>query len=697
MKPVRIALAASAGLAGLALALSQGAGADTRREADKLTYHYDAGRQGWYDGESELTPQAVAGPAFGQIWQSPVLDGFGEVPARLFASPLYIADLAFDAGPFAGKALPLAFAVTSTGYAYAIHAGPDAGRNAGAAPGAILWKRRLTETPCQDGQMGNLSTPVIDRAAGRLYVTSCRDDWVWDVHALDLRTGAEIAGWPLEVSARTVTADVNRNGTSHFVAGQTYFQRGALNLSADGGKLYVAFGPDMQGFLVSLDTGADGRAKPAITSAFSSMPSETMQQGGMWGASGPAIDGEGRIAIASGASVLNALNQGGIPGIYPDVDHAWGQSILQLRDEPGKGPGTGLTLIGAFSPFNYCQTAASDIDIASSGVVAFDLPAGSSRTVHLLGLGAAKQGLAYLLDREHMPGNVTRRHACSSDPASDGSLLDPAVQPAFGSRGPTLVFGPYSDTIGMGNSAKSRSVLAHFRSRDGADYLYFAGSAKEGEDFGTNVPPSLVRARVVAEPGKDAYLRVDAREMSVTLQNPGPPVVTSHGGEGGVVWVLDPNAPRSVDVYQKDAPGARLHAFDAQTLKPLWNSGNALYTSGKYNEVAAMDGMVIVGTDRLQAFGLRTATTPRFADAPVRKAVATSDAAVGKAVYDARCSSCHSAASSGAPPVTVLATYPLERIVSVLTEGKMKEMAAGLSRDHVRAVAEHVRAQGAQH
>lgn len=669
--------------------------APSRLAPSKLTYHYSAGREGWFDSETRLTPATVSGPEFGQIWQSPQLDGFGDVPARLFASPLYVGDLAFAKGAFAGRRLPIAYAVTSTGYAYAIHAGEDAAQNGGAEAGAILWKRRLTETPCQNGQMGNLSTPVIDLVARRLYVTSCRDDWVWDVHALDLRTGDELPGWPLEISSRTVTPDVNRNGTSHFVPGQIYFQRGALALNGDGSRLYVAFGPDMQGFLVSVSTGQgqgeSGKTtvNPTIASAFSSMPSEKMEQGGMWGASGPAIDREGRIYIASGASVLNALNQGGIPGIYPDQDHAWGQSILQFRDEASKG----LVLTGTFSPFNYCQTAASDIDIASSGAVAFDLGPGRSKTPHLLGLGAAKQGLAYLLDRDHMPGNVTRRHACSTDPSSDGSLLAPGVQAAFSTRGPTLIFGPYSDSVGMGNSAKSRSALAHFRSADGDDYLYFAGSAKDGKDFGTNVPPSLVRARVVAQPGRDAYLSVDAQEMTVTLQNPGAPVVTSHDGRDGVVWVLDTNVPRSVDIYQPDAPGARLHAFDARTLQPLWNSGNALYTSGKYNEPAVMNGIVLVGSDRLQAFGLRRRDTPAFADAPLHTITATSDKSVGKAVYDARCASCHSAASSGAPPLTTLAAYPLDRIVAALTNGKMQEMASGLSRDHIRAVAEHVRGQ----
>lgn len=647
---------------------------------DKLTYHANAAREGWNDRERMLTPAAVAGGQFGEIWQSPRLDFHGSTPPRLFASPLYVSALHFDEGAQAGRTLRVAFVVSSTGYAYAIHAGQRADLPAG----TILWKRRLTADPCQDGQFGNLSTPVIDRAANRLYVTSCRGDWIWDVHALDLRTGKEASGWPVEISHRTVTAQVNRNGVSRFVPGQIYYQRGALNLSRDGGRLYVAFGPDLQGFLVSVDT-----ASARVGSAFSSMPRADLQQGGMWGASGPAIDAQGRIYIATGASFLSALEKRGIPGVFPEVAGAWGQSILQFRDDPRAG----LRLTGTYSPFNYCQTAASDIDIAGSGAVLFDLDRGSASTPHLLTLGAGKQGNAYLLDRDHMPGGTRKRHACSTDPASDGSLLAPGVQPELKSRGPVVVFGPYSDSIGMVNSAKSRATLAHFRNRLGEHYLFLAGSAKTGPDFGTNVPPSLVRVRVVTHRGEPAYLKVDGREMTVTMQNPGSPVVSSNGGENGVVWVMDTNVPRSVDIYQPDAPGARIYAFDARSLKPLWQSGDALFTSGKYNEPAVVDGMVLVGTDRLQAFGLRAAgaAAPRL-----QHPVVASAANAGKALFDGRCAACHSKAGSGAPPVSVIAGYAQGQIVDALKVGKMKEMGSGLSDAQLAQIAAYVRSGAAR-
>ncbi len=667
--PLVVALAAAMSLSACSFGGEAGAG------VDKLAYHFGPAREGWNDAEALLTPESVAGDSFGLVWQSPQLDPYKDVPARLFASPLYVDGLDFTQGDLAGQQGPVAFVASSTGYAYAIAAGALGEK----APGDILWRRQLTASPCLDGQMGILSTPVIDKGKGRIYVTSCTGEWLWHIHALDLQTGEPVSGWPLEVSPRTITSDLNRNGATRFVEGQPYIQRGALNLSADGTRLYVAFGPDMQGWLLSVDTD-----EPKVASAFSSMPQSDMQQGGMWGSSGPAIDAEGRIYVATGASFANALANGGIAGVFPDHDHAWGQSILQFRDSAEQG----LELTGTYAPFNYCQTAASDIDIAGSGPVLFNLEEGQSSTSHLLALGAGKQGNAYLLDRDNMPGDLIRRQPCSTDGSTDGSLLAPEVQPELGTRGPVSIFGPYSDTIGMANSAKSRSTLAHFRDRDGNHFLYLSGASKTGPDFGTNVPPGLVRVQVLFEDGDHAFLRKDLAEMTQTLQNPGSPVVSSLKGENAIVWVMDPNVPRSTDLYDPAAPGGRLYAFNAQDLSLIWKSGDEMRTSGKYNEPAVVNGMVLVGTDRLQAYGLRpTGFDEATLDLPVRQASA-SEGPSGPSLFRSRCASCHGTATAGVPPMEVIAALPRNQIISSLKDGKMREMAAGLSDAEVEAIAE---------
>ncbi|KPF90805.1 hypothetical protein IP81_14195 [Novosphingobium sp. AAP83] len=655
------------------LALDPPSARSASNHTDKLMFHVSPTREGWNAAEYVLSPDAVASAAFGQIWQSPVFDSAGSAPPRLFASPLYLGALDFRSGPLARQTAPVVYAVASTGYAYAVLASGRGDLSAG----SVLWRRKLTPRPCQNGEMGNLSTPVIDRKAGRIYVTSCHDNWAWNVHALDLRTGDELPGWPLEISHRTVPANVNRNGATRFEPGQVYLQRGALNLSADGGRLYVAFGPDMQGFLVSVDT-----RKARLSSAFSSMPRSDMQQGGMWGSSGPAIDAQGRIYITTGASFASALEKRGIPGVFPESDHAWGQSILQFADDRKKG----LRLTGTYSPFNYCQTAAADIDIASGGAVVIDIDSHATGTPQLLAQGAGKQGVAYLLNRNRLPGGTTRRHACSTDSETDGSLLAPMQQPELGKRGPVVVFGPYSDSIGMVNSAKSRSTAAHFGAADGGHYLYFSGSSKTGPDFSANIPPSLVRLKIVTRPGQPAYLVRDAEEMTVTLQNPGSPVISSSGRNGGIVWVLDSNVPRSANVYLPETRGAKLYAFDAITLKLIWHSAEALHPSGKYNEPAVVDGMVLVGTDRLQAFGMRQSGTPQFA------AVTTTKSAVsaGFALFQARCASCHAQTGTGAPDRQTLKQMEQARVIEAMTSGKMQALAEGLAPAEINEIARYL-------
>ncbi|MEL0209623.1 MAG: hypothetical protein VW891_03390, partial [Novosphingobium sp.] len=135
---------------------------------DKTTFHGNAAREGWNRAETVLTPETVASGAFGQIWQSPVFDSAGAAPPRLFASPLYLASVMQRSSPLTGQSVPVAYAVASTGFAYAVLAADRGGLSAG----SILWRKRLTETPCQNGEMGSISTPVIDKVAGRIYVTS---------------------------------------------------------------------------------------------------------------------------------------------------------------------------------------------------------------------------------------------------------------------------------------------------------------------------------------------------------------------------------------------------------------------------------------------------------------------------------------------------------------------------------------------
>jgi mono/diheme cytochrome c family protein len=568
---------------------SSSAGGEERR-VDKTTYHNNPQRTGWNSDETRLTPELISSDDFGLLWQSPKLDSFNGTTPRLFASPIYVD--AVDV-PNVSTKLSLVFAVTTTGYAYAI----STISNDVVQAGQIVWRNRLTSSPCGNGTGGNLSTPVIDISSQSIYITSCTqtsEQSQWNVHALELGSGNERSGWPVDIGTAAVNRPgLNRNGDNKLRPDRPNVQRGALNLNPDGTRLYIAFG-EPTGWLLSVDT-----KTPKLASVFSSTASSDEEQGGMWASGGPAVDPQGRVYMATGANFAYTVANRGVAGVAPNSPHNWGQSILQWSDDPQ----TGLKLEGSYSPYNYCQTAAKDIDLGSSGAVVIDLPRESTGTPRLLALGGGKQGNAYLLDRDKMPGDTKIRHPCSDNPQTDLSLLAPEQQPHFNAQGPINVFGPFSDEIGMIDQAKSRSTAAFYLNGRGQASLFVSGSTKTGANFSVSAPPGLALVNIVTSPGNPAFLRVDRLEKTVTFQNPGSPVVSSNGGRNAVVWVLDANAPRTANLFSKDARRAVLYAFDAENLKLLWNSKDALFPSGKYNEPAIVNGLVLVGTDRIQAFG----------------------------------------------------------------------------------------------
>jgi len=639
---------------------------------DVLTFHRDAARSGWHGRETRLTPAVVAGPGFGLRWQSPPLHADGDAPPRLYATPLYLDRVTLSAGPYRGQRFAIVIAATSNADVYAINAAPSGD----VAAGRILWRARLA-APCRlqpaplDGvATGILSTPVIDRERGTLYVTACDERQRWQAYALDIASGAVRPGWPLRLDEAALNA-VNRNAGPAPVPPRRRFdfrvQRGALALGADGARLYVVFGETETGWLVSIDT-----RSARIASAFAASAMPHRGSGGIWGAGGPALDAAGRIHVVAGT---------GFDG-YVDQPNDWTQSLLQLVDDDARG----LRLVGTYTPFNHCSSAKHDVDLGSGGAALLPVAAGGKR---LLVIGG-KQGNAYLLDADRLPGRLDRRPPCSDDSASDGSLLPPQPQPQSqplfgGRRGPLNAFGPYSEQDAALDLARARSVPAAMRDGEGRLAVFMTGNTRAALGSAESVPPSLLRLQVVDEAGAAPYLAVQQRQATVALANPGSPVVSSDGPRHAIVWVLDENARRSAALAGAGAPAPVLHAFDGETLQPLWRSApGQLHTSGKYNEPLIARGQVIVGTDRIQAFGLGADAAP--AAAPVTTPVTTVNADPAT-IWAQRCAVCHDQPQGNIPPRALLAQQPPARIVDALTGGLMQPQAAGLSAAQIDALA----------
>lgn len=631
-------------------------------EADVLTFHHDAQRSGWFRQEVRLTPAAVAGGNFGLRWQSPPFAGDGDSPPRLYATPLYVDRITITAGQHQGETFSAVFAASNNGEVQAV----NSAQAGDLAPGRVLWRTRLP-SPCRlqpaplDGvATGVLSTPVIDLQRQRLYLTHCDERQRWQAYALELGSGAVLPGWPVRLDEAALNA-ANRNAGPTPVPPRRRFdfrvQRGALNLSPDGSRLYVAFGETETGWLVSIDTAGAG-----IHSAFAAVAMPHRGSGGIWGAGGPAVDEAGQVYVVTGT---------GFDGFF-DQPHDWTQSLLKLSDREAAG----LQLVGTYTPFNHCSSAKMDIDLGSGGAML--LP---GRDVPPLLVIGGKQGNAYLLDRDRLPGRLDRRPPCGGHPSSDGSLLPPGPQPQFGARGPLNVFGPYSEEDGALDIARARSVPAAFRGDDGRWSVYLTGNTRAASGSADALPPSLVRLTVEDAAGAQPHLRLERTQDQVVFGNPGSPVVSSRGGHDAIVWVLDENARRSAPLVGAGAPAPVLHAFDATSLKRLWHSApGVLRTSGKYNEPLIARGQVIVGTDRLQAFGLGATAPQAAATAPVTGTDAAS-------IYTQRCAACHEQPQGNVPPRALLATRPLAQIAQALQSGVMRPFAEGLSAAQIDALA----------
>ncbi len=167
----------------------------------------------------------------------------------------------------------LLYAGAGTGVVYAIDADT----------GATVWSKQLGSTTfqCTPGHTtywGIEGAGALDRAHNLLYIP----DGANNVHALDLGTGAEAAGWPVNVAPLN-NLDFIHNG---------------LNYNAKNGMLYVGTSSvcdvaPWHGRLTAINT-----ATATIVNTFLTVPAG--EGGGIWGYGGAAVDsGTGNVFVAT--------------------------------------------------------------------------------------------------------------------------------------------------------------------------------------------------------------------------------------------------------------------------------------------------------------------------------------------------------------------------------------------------------------
>jgi hypothetical protein len=335
-----------------------------------LTYHNDNARTGQYTLESVLTPANVNMSTFGKKFTVPV-------DSYVYAQPLFEPGLSIG-----GQMHDVVFVATEGNTLYAFDAN---------AAGAPLWHTNVgTALSCNDlNDCGDLvpgagitGTPVIDPATQTMYLVALTKDGAGShhrLHAIDLTTGADRAGSPVDVSPTAQGTGANStNGTIAFDP-VTHYQRCALLLA--GGVVYVGIGSnaesnsDNHGWILGFKA---SDLTPTMT--FCTSPNDNWAS--VWQTGGGLASDSAGYIYAETANGTFDVDTGGSD---------YGDSALKL-DSTGR-------VSDYFTPYNQAALSSGDIDFGSANPVL--LPDQSGAVAHEL-VASGKPGILYLIDRDDM-------------------------------------------------------------------------------------------------------------------------------------------------------------------------------------------------------------------------------------------------------------------------------------------------------
>jgi PKD repeat protein len=346
-----------------------------------LTQHNDNGRTGMNLNETSLNIANVNTNQFGLVYSRPVDD-------QIYAQPLVMTNVSI-----LGRGthnLVIVATVNDSLYAF------DADDPSVSAPywqvsflgpGIVPPANTDMTGACGgnykdfSGNMGIVSTPVIDPVRGTIYVLvrtkESGSTFVQRLHALDISSGAERPGSPVPIAATYPgTGDGSVGGILTFDP-QRQNQRPAVTLV--NGFIYLAWashcdwGP-YHGWVMCYN--ATNLQQVAV---FVDTPNGS--NAGIWmSGQGLAVDDSGNLYLSTGNGTVDTsgtINRG--------------ESFLKLTRS-----GTNLTVASWFTPYNYPIMESQDRDLGSGGVL---LVPGTNRL-----FGGGKMGIAYLVNRDNMGG-----------------------------------------------------------------------------------------------------------------------------------------------------------------------------------------------------------------------------------------------------------------------------------------------------
>jgi hypothetical protein len=346
---------------------------------------YDAGLSGTTLTETTLNTASVGPSTFGLLLNLPVDD-------NVYAQPLYVPNVAI---PNRGIHDVLYVAsMSDTLYAFDADVGgpPLWTVNFASLIGATpVWIANFVFYGNRNilGNLGILSTPVIDPATNILYLVDCtleNGTMAYRLHAVDIRSGVEPYGPGMLIWGTY--------GGANFDA---RLQTQRVSLALSGNQVVFAFGA-LENEAVSENEYPGGYSgwvmaynKKTLqqTGAFATVTTGN-RGGGVWQSGRPpAVDGAGNVYVFSG----NAWGNG-----YDGIGN-FSESVLKLD------PANGLKLLDWFTPGNWSTLDNDDLDLTSSGPML--IPGTTLLT------GGGKTGDLYVLDT----GNLGKYNA------SDGQVV----------------------------------------------------------------------------------------------------------------------------------------------------------------------------------------------------------------------------------------------------------------------------------
>jgi hypothetical protein len=352
-----------------------------RADVAVLTQHNDLSRTGANLQENVLNVTNVNPHQFGLLWTRPVDD-------QIYAQPLIMTNVEIAGGGTHN----LLLVVTASDSVYAFDADDPSvtvayWRTNLLGPGVVPPRNTDMTGACssnyQDftGNIGIVSTPVIDAATGTIYllartkeVSEGTTNFVQRLHALDVATGAERSNSPAVIEATYPgTGDGSVAGLLAFDP-QRENQRAGLTLV--NGIVYLAWashcdwGP-YHGWVM----GYDARTLQPVA-VWNDTPNGS--GGGIWmSGAAPAADTDGNIYLSVGNGTMSA------------TDH--GESLLKLAPAGGS-----MSVASSFTPYDWLVLNYYDLDLGAAGVL---LIPGTT-----LALSGGKQGVLYLVNRDQMGG-----------------------------------------------------------------------------------------------------------------------------------------------------------------------------------------------------------------------------------------------------------------------------------------------------